>query len=293
MDANQYVPQGCCNSTSRSADVSPPYANQPHATSSTPIAANSSTSPRASTTSHSPGPTHRRHLRPAERFNSPLRLHEWKSKHRWTPSSLQREREAFFDTRVTGSPEIWNGLRMTIELVRSGDIETAQGIIIAADITVPTGDLAEGVYDQAGQYYQLPEFVVADPTNMFQDEPVSLQKGTADGEGTAHLETIQGADAQKEVKKEEKGKGKAPKKGSGVKVKARLSDRAKDVVVWISKEETVQSVIERVKEESQIIFKLRLAYMGKMLKENEPLMAQGFKEGHVVNALVFEHSPSS
>lgn len=141
---------------------------------------------------------------------------------------------------------------MTIELVRSGDIETAQGIIIAADITVPTGDLAEGVYDQAGQYYQLPEFVVADPTNMFQDEPVSLQKGTADGEGTAHLETIQGADAQKEVKKEEKGKGKAPKKGSGVKVKARLSDRAKDVVVWISKEETVQSVIERVKEESQV-----------------------------------------
>lgn len=44
---------------------------------------------------------------------------------------------------------------------------------------------------------------------------------------------------------------------------------------------------------NQIIFKLRLAYMGKMLKENEPLMAQGFKEGHVVNALVFEHSPSS
>jgi hypothetical protein len=32
---------------------------------------------------------------------------------------------------------------------------------------------------------------------------------------------------------------------------------------------------------------VRIAYMGKILKENETLVAQGWKEGHVVNALVF------
>ena len=137
---------------------------------------------------------------------------------------------------------------MTIELVRGGEVETAQGIIDAADVTVPTGDMVEGVYDQAGQYYQLPEFVVADPTNIFEDEPVNLQKGVDDGEGadaaTANLP---------EIKKEEKGKGRALKKGEGVKVKARLSDRPKDVVVWIEKEEKVQGVVERVKEEAEVI----------------------------------------
>ena len=138
---------------------------------------------------------------------------------------------------------------MAIDLVRGGELETAQGIINAADITVPTGDMVEGVYDPAGQYYQLPEFVVADPTNLLEDEPVNLQKGVEDSESadvdTTHLESV-------ETTKEEKGKGKAPKKGDGVKVKARLSDQAKDVAVWIDKGEKVQGLIERIKDEAEV-----------------------------------------
>jgi hypothetical protein len=33
--------------------------------------------------------------------------------------------------------------------------------------------------------------------------------------------------------------------------------------------------------------KIRIAYMGKILQEGSPLMAQGWKQGHVINALVF------
>lgn len=33
--------------------------------------------------------------------------------------------------------------------------------------------------------------------------------------------------------------------------------------------------------------KIRIAYMGKILKDSESLLAQGWREGHVVNALVF------
>ena len=33
--------------------------------------------------------------------------------------------------------------------------------------------------------------------------------------------------------------------------------------------------------------KVKIAYLGKILKENETLLAQGWREGHVVNALVF------
>lgn len=35
--------------------------------------------------------------------------------------------------------------------------------------------------------------------------------------------------------------------------------------------------------------KIRLAYMGKILKENTSLEAQGWQDGHVINALVFEN----
>lgn len=33
--------------------------------------------------------------------------------------------------------------------------------------------------------------------------------------------------------------------------------------------------------------KIKIAYLGKILKENETLLAQGWREGHVVNVLVF------
>ena len=33
--------------------------------------------------------------------------------------------------------------------------------------------------------------------------------------------------------------------------------------------------------------KVKIAYMGKILKDGETLQAQGWHEGHVVNALVF------
>ena len=33
--------------------------------------------------------------------------------------------------------------------------------------------------------------------------------------------------------------------------------------------------------------RIRLAYMGRILKENGSLQAQGWQKGHVVNALVF------
>lgn len=33
--------------------------------------------------------------------------------------------------------------------------------------------------------------------------------------------------------------------------------------------------------------KIKIAYMGKILKDGETLQAQGWREGHVVNALVF------
>lgn len=245
------VLQGCCSSTARSSSPSNPYPNQPHATSSTPIAPQPS-SPRFSNASNSSA-HHHQALQPSERFNSPLKPHVWKSRHRWTPTLLRREREAFFDTRVSGRQEIWNCVRVVTELIRQGDVETAQGLVDAADITVPTGDLAEGVYDQVGGYYQLPEWVVADPSNILPDEDPS-SKGADVVEEEYHVEAIEisDKDGALDTTREEKGKGRASDKEDGLKVKARLSDRATDVVVRVGKQERVQALVERIREEAAV-----------------------------------------
>ncbi|KAL8950127.1 MAG: hypothetical protein Q9222_003827, partial [Ikaeria aurantiellina] len=140
---------GCSHSTSRSNASASPYLPTSAAvatTSSTRALPLSVPSPR--TSSHAPTLTQtqsrsRRTLAPGEHLNAPLRPHTWNSssKRTWTPSQLLKERTEFFDTRVTGHAEIWGSLRLVTDLLRAGEVESAQGILDAAAITVPTGDL--------------------------------------------------------------------------------------------------------------------------------------------------------
>ncbi|MCJ1406927.1 hypothetical protein MMC19_000997 [Ptychographa xylographoides] len=179
---------------------------------------------------------------------------------------------------------------MATDLLRDGEVQTAQGVLDAAGVTVPTGDLVGGVYDEGGEFYQLPEAVIADPENVVTDE------GDGDGEERkGGLEADAEADGRDlneeelERRREEKGKG-VLKSGDLMRVKARLSDRGgPDVLVTLSKEQSVRVLVRKIQEEAGIPgkSKVRIAYLGKILKDGETLLAQGWREGHVVNALVF------
>ncbi|KAL9018283.1 MAG: hypothetical protein Q9185_004386 [Variospora sp. 1 TL-2023] len=169
-----------------------------------------------------------RTLAPSEHFNAPLRPHIPLSKPRskskpskqrtWTRSLLEKERGEFFETRVTGRGEVWGGLKLVTELLREGDVQDAQGVLDASGVTVPTGDLVDGCYDEQGALYQLPAWVVAEPERVVEDGGLEVGE-----EGTE-----------------------LPGKG-----------------------------------------RIKIAYMGKLLKEGESLQEQGWREGHVINALVF------
>src|SRR4051812_7635084 len=60
-----------------------------------------------------------------------------------TLRQLERMREEFWDTRVTGRQEAWNTIKVAVEMMlidESNDaLKTAREILRAADITVPTG----------------------------------------------------------------------------------------------------------------------------------------------------------
>ena len=246
--------QGCCQSAPRDnyqTSVYPPTNSHDE----------SSSRAIASDLSHRPGDSHihvsstqgaivphrsrsRRRLAPGEHFNAPIRPHVWTSHRQWTRSELDRERREFFETRVTGRPEIWASLKAVVDLLGEGDIPTAQGILDAAAITVPTGDLKNGAYDEAGNLYQMPEPVISDPQNLFMDPPKDLA-------GEAPTDASED-EAELERRREEKGKT-VLKSADTLKVKARLSDRGgPDVIVAIGKEQPVRALARRIQEEANV-----------------------------------------
>lgn len=172
-----------------------------------------------------------------------MRPHAWTAKKQWTRSELVRERQEFFDTRVTGHVEIWATLRSVIDLLADGDIATAQSILDAAAITVPTGDLKNGAYDEAGNLYQMPEHIVSDPTNLVLDQEIKK---------TETLNDVTDDEEELDRKREEKGKA-VLKIGDVIKVKARLSDRGgPDVVVAIGKDQAIRVLVRRIQEETNV-----------------------------------------
>ncbi|KAI8814054.1 hypothetical protein BJ742DRAFT_786309 [Cladochytrium replicatum] len=100
--------------------------------------------------------------------NRPLRPKDqlkWTAPDNTTPLMLASQREAFWDTQPTysGRREIWQALRAACE---AESLEMAQVIIDSANIQIPTGNLADGCYDELGNHYIIPLFCYTDPVNL-------------------------------------------------------------------------------------------------------------------------------
>ncbi|GAB0138598.1 hypothetical protein EsDP_00006827 [Epichloe bromicola] len=254
-------------------------------------------------TNSSPRRRHRDQRALHEHINKPLRQHKWASPdRRWTSETLRSERIEFFDTRVTGRPEIWQTIRTVVDVLQessspeagdedSNGLATAQSILSAAEISLPTGDLADGVYDSFGNYYQLPQWVISDPTNLVvSNERHGIAETSADGDDGRRREDAENDSIITDTERRQYGKGKgALNARDEITLRARLSETGRDFDVAVSKSDSVGSVTRKLVKETLLSpeKKIRLAYMGKMLAENQSLGAQGWQIGHVVNALVF------
>lgn len=193
---------------------------------------------------------------------------------------------------------------------------TGQGILDAAGITLPTGNLVDGCYDEVGNLYRLSEVVVSDPVNMRRDEGGESEEIQVDGSRNSHNidgETMVGVSESKiavtpeeemldgeagelgkngkdffERKRLLEKKGKAYERDA-VKVRCRLSDRGgPDVLITMGKAQHVATLVQRVRADGKVspALKVRLVYFGKILSEKDTLDAQGWKEGHVINAMI-------
>lgn len=239
------------------------------------------------------GGRNRGHTRAApSQVNHPLRPHhQWSSPEPLTRRELDRRRTEYFDTRVTGRPETWNAIRMAIETMNESDLGTAQTILDAAGVTLPNGDLVKGAYDELGNLYPLPEYCVCDPINLLpnpagagnQDE--SRKDSYLRDDSAAAIMADTDSD-QRRQRREDKGKSVA---GEMFKVRIRLSDRGgRDIEMNIGREETIRSLLRRLVDSSIVAegAVVRIALLGKILKDTDTLHTQGWTSGLVVNAFV-------
>ncbi|KAJ5578067.1 uncharacterized protein N7459_007031 [Penicillium hispanicum] len=263
-----------------------------------------------------PTPSSRRrrrapHLPLNEHYNEPVRLHVWYSKRRtWSRAQLDRERREFFETRVTGRPEVWAALSSAISLMQAGDLTTAQGIVDAAGVTIPTGDLCEGCYDEQGVLYRLPQCIVSDPENIVKtasggatpDKAEQVEDTEALSDGKLATDDASGDELiAEDIERRRDEKGKTSERDL-IRVQARLSDRdGPDLVMLVGKGQSVGFLARKVQQEAGVCDwcfisthqRVRIAYLGHMLKEHESLLEQGWQTGHVVNALIASSHPFS
>ncbi|KAM3332320.1 hypothetical protein ACQJBY_027872 [Aegilops geniculata] len=91
----------------------------------------------------------------------------WKHTQSITPAQLKQMREEFWDTtpHYGGQKEIWDALRAAAE----ADLSLAQTIVDSAGIIVSNSDMTL-CYDERGAKYELPKYVLSEPTNLIREE---------------------------------------------------------------------------------------------------------------------------
>ena len=222
----------------------------------------------------------------------------WRSNSRtWTKRQLAREREIFWETQVTGQAEVWAALKLAIDMmIGTGDQpqpdpQAAQAVVEAAGCTCPTGRLGEGVWDDRGRLYKLPRWILSDPINVKEGYAAEDEdEDMPEDDEVEEEDDSKDNDLYDETEPMDKGKDRVYFGPNAITVIARMSDRGTDLNITLREDQSIRSLIRRVQSEAGLPTetKLRIAYMGRILKEHESLVDQGWKPEHVVNVLVFK-----
>ncbi|KAJ1671566.1 hypothetical protein GGF38_000707 [Coemansia sp. RSA 25] len=110
----------------------------------------------------------------------------WRAEREMTLAELMRQRDEFWDTAAVyeGRAEIWQALRLACE---SDDAQLAAAILESVGVSVPTGRIADGAYDELGACYEIPQYCLCVPVNLVvagaEAADRSYARRVQDGEG--------------------------------------------------------------------------------------------------------------
>lgn len=92
----------------------------------------------------------------------------WTSEIPMTMEQLLKDRETFWSTQPAygGDPNIWNILKEVCSL----PFKKQKAILETANLSVPTGRLIDGCYDETGCLYVIPPYCLSEPNNLIRDD---------------------------------------------------------------------------------------------------------------------------
>jgi hypothetical protein len=103
-------------------------------------------------------------------------------------------------------------------------------LLDATGCTCPTGQLWSRVYDDRGNEYKVPEWLVLEPSGIVENEDISVVEDKIDG--TTVLDTS--------------------KPDGECVVRVRLSEASKDLGLSVRKRETIASIREKIKAQAKV-----------------------------------------
>lgn len=194
--------------------------------------------------------------------NQPLRPEKpkWKSDVPLTEGQLRSKRDEFWDTAPAfeGRKEIWDALKAAAYALETGDHSLAQAIIDGANITLPHGTLLD-CYDELGNRYQLPVYVLGAPTNLIED--------TSDSDTVQDVETSQ--------------------PGAEIVIKFRVSTLSKDLKLKVRTTDTVMKIKKKIFELEKIEpSRQKWFFSGKILSDKLKIEDAKIPKGYVVQVIV-------
>ncbi|XP_077211215.1 uncharacterized protein LOC143846615 [Tasmannia lanceolata] len=91
----------------------------------------------------------------------------WKHSEPITRTQLRQMRDEFWDTapHYGGQREIWDALRAAAE---QADLRLARTIVDSAGVILSSADMTT-CYDERGAKYDLPKYVLSEPTNLIRN----------------------------------------------------------------------------------------------------------------------------
>jgi hypothetical protein len=155
----------------------------------------------------------------------------------WTQSRLEKERNDWWDTQVTGSPEVWGAIRLAAQSLQLGKLRDAQQWLETMECTCPSGCLWKGVYDSTGVMYKVPEWLIVEPEGLAEE----LSDDTAGGPAGAATDDNATQPLEDDDDEDEP-----------VLVRARISRNGRDVVLKLRKKEPVSSIVEKIKKQAEV-----------------------------------------
>lgn len=194
--------------------------------------------------------------------NQPLKPEKpkWKSEVPLTDGQLRSKRDEFWDTAPAfeGRKEIWDALKAAAYALETGDHSLAQAIIDGANISLPHGTLMDS-YDELGNRYQLPVYVLSAPTNLIED--ISESEAGGDSENQSP--------------------------GLEIPIKFRISSSNKDLKLYVRTTDTVLKLKKRICDEMGIEpQRQRWFFAGRLLGDKLRVEDAKIPKSYVVQVIV-------